>query len=123
MAQFPDPLSLCFRNQDYTLGAAHYNHGYFTLNINLAKRSLINGNELLRLYSEKDKTDFCEIANATDSHGCGVLATDDLEPGLQCYVTKGALVICFSDFEKCPGDSIIVLPSRKIIRFLAPGIF
>lgn len=88
-----------FRAQTYTQGAAHYNHGFLTLNYDVVDRKQVHFTDLIVFAEDRTPQGFCELVNRSeqglepDEAPQGGLTRQDLEKEPVFEVRDGKLVI------------------------------
>lgn len=115
-------LSFCFTDQQYTQGAAHYNHGYSCINFDSGKSKLVSLNDLFFLDNEAQKEKFCACVNpAEEGLGPNLLETTDLHDSADFMISGQQLIFCFDDYEKGPSLEKRIFRLDSFRTFLRPG--
>lgn len=116
-----DFVSVLFNHQDYYWGAAHYNHGYISLNYDLANETEIKLTDLLIFDDESDKQKFCDAINPdpTTSINEMFLGVEDFAPERDYTVVYDALTLWFDDYDKGPSWKSYYLPHHKFRGYVA----
>jgi hypothetical protein len=92
-------IQLLFREQTYTEGAAHYNHGFSTLHYDVAGRARVRFTDLVLFSGSQTRQALCDLINRheqgldADESPAGGLTPDGLGPELDFEVRDGKLVI------------------------------
>ncbi len=120
-------IQLLFREQTYTEGAAHYNHGFSTLHYDAAGRARVRFTDLVLFSASQTTQAFCDLINRHEQGldagetPTGGLTPDELVPDLDFEVRDGKLVIypnhCCADEGKTHE-----VPLNLIKAFLDPAV-
>ncbi|PKN24942.1 MAG: hypothetical protein CVU65_10240 [Deltaproteobacteria bacterium HGW-Deltaproteobacteria-22] len=116
-----------FREQSYTEGAAHYNHGFLTLHYDVVGRQRVRFADLVLFSASQTKQALCDLINRHEQGldagetPVGGLTPDGLVPDLDFEVRGGNLVIypnhCCADEGKTH-----VVPLKLVQAFLDPAV-
>lgn len=94
-------VSFCFTDQNFTQGAAHYNHDYTTLNYDTEKNKQVFLTDIFDLDSENQKLKFCAMVNPKEEGlGPDLLDTSDINSATDFMITDGRLIFCFGDSDR-----------------------
>lgn len=121
MAMNKNLVSFCFTDQNFTQGAAHFNHGYSTLNYNTKTGKQVFLENIFRLNTKKQKEDFCAIVNPTEEGlGPNQLETEDLKHDADFIIRNGNIIFYFDDYEKGPSMEQRIFDLKSFENFLLP---
>lgn len=119
-----DLVSFVFTEQDYYEGAAHYNHGYLSLNYDLKKNKTIQLTDVI-LFKEGEAQKFCDAFNpdpSTSLDDCqAVLEADDFKAERTFLINGDEIILFFDDYEKGPSMTKVYIPYSKIKGYVNSG--
>ncbi|MDQ3110391.1 MAG: hypothetical protein M3R17_10905 [Bacteroidota bacterium] len=111
-------ISMCFTDQSFSTGSAHFNHGYSTLTYDTLKHKQIFLTDIFNLRSEEEKQAFCDSVPATDVITQELLMPGDLHKNTDFMIDKGNLILYFDDYEKGPSMIAKVVALDDVNSFL-----
>jgi hypothetical protein len=95
-------ISMCFTDQSFSTGAAHFNHGYTCLNYDTVKQKQVFLTDIFYLRTEKEKQKFCDSILLPEINAAMRIETGDLKKETDFIIDKGNLIFFFDDYEKGP---------------------
>jgi hypothetical protein len=111
-------VSMCFTDQSFTSGAAHFNHGYTCLNYDTVKQKQVFITDIFNLRTEKEKQNFCDSILSPDINADMRIETGDLKKNADFIIDKGNLVFYFDDYEKGPSMCTYVVSLNNVKSFV-----
>jgi hypothetical protein len=114
-------ISMCFIHQSYSEGAAHYNHGYITLNYDLKKSKSISSKDFFQL-TKNNRMEFDHTLNAcynplfAENRDTIFKNTNEIK----FYVRPDTIIFCFDDYEMEPSMKEIKIPKPELKEFINP---
>jgi hypothetical protein len=113
-----DLLAIQFQDQSYYAGAAHFNHGYDCLNIDLQTNEELFFTDLFQFSKTHPKAAFCALFQEADDDRSSALTPDKLNAQLQYVILQDQLRLCFDDFERGPSQTTVDVPMDAVMPFL-----
>ena len=110
-----------FTEQSYVFGAAHWNHGYLSLHFDSRTGKEIHLTDVL-VFKPGEAQKFCDAFNPdpTSEIANVVLEASDFSAERPFMTTYGELYLYFSDYEKGPSMTSIVIPYSKFKGYVNP---
>lgn len=110
-----------FTKQEYTDGAAHYNHGYQSFHFDFKRNKEIKLTDIL-IFKNGEAQKFADAFNpdpTTTIHEI-MLESNDFSANRPFITNYGELYLYFSDYEKGPSMTRIIIPYSKFKGYVNP---
>jgi hypothetical protein len=111
-------ISMCFTDQSFATGAAHYNHGYTSLNFDTLQRKGIFLTDIFKIDTEKQKQKFCDSILSPGINTDLRIEPADIHKNTDFVIEKGNLIFFFDDFEKGPSMTTDTVSLKSLRTFL-----
>jgi hypothetical protein len=111
-------ISMVFTDQSFSTGAAHFNHGYTSLNYDTLRQKEIFLTDIFTLETEKQKQNFCDSILSPEINTDLRIEPADIRKNTDFLIEKGNLIFFFDDFEKGPSMCTYSVPLDKVKNFI-----
>jgi hypothetical protein len=111
-------ISMCFTDQSFSTGAAHYNHGYTALNYDTLKHQQIFLTDIFTLRTKQEKQAFCDSIQGTDVVSEELVMPDDLSEKTDFIIDQDNIIFYFDDYQKGPSMTTRTVAIRDVKSFL-----
>lgn len=110
-----------FTEQSYVDGAAHFNHGYLSFHYDFYRGKEINLTDIV-IFKPGEAQKFCDAFNPdpTTTINETMLEGDDFSADRPFMTTYGELYLYFSDYEKGPSMTRVIIPYSKFKGYVNP---
>jgi hypothetical protein len=121
-SQVGEIISVHFTNQSYSNGAAHFNHGYASVNFDLQSDKQVTLTDLVQFKDETEKQKFCDAFNPDPSteEAAVFLMPEDFSSSRTFTMVHDGITLWFDDFEKGPSWTSLFIPYTKIKGYINP---
>jgi hypothetical protein len=109
---------MCFTDQSFTSGAAHFNHGYTCLNYDTIRNKQVFLNDIFNLQTDKEKQNFCDSILSPDINADFRIETDDLKENTDFIIENGNIIFYFDDYEKGPSMCTHLVSLQSVRTFV-----
>lgn len=117
-----DYVGILFTEQDYFAGAAHFNHGYHSFHFDFKKNKEIKLTDIL-IFKKGEAQKFSDAFNpdpTTTIHDV-IIDEEDFLADRPFLANYGELYLYFSDGEKGPGMTRVIIPYSKFKGYVNPN--
>lgn len=116
-----DYVGVLFTEQDYYDGAAHYNHGYHSFHFDFKRNKEIKLTDIL-IFKEGEAQKFSDAFNPdpTTTINEVMLDGEDFSADRPFLANYGELYLYFSDYEKGPSMTRVIIPYSKFKGYVNP---
>lgn len=116
-----DYAGILFTDQDYFDGAAHFNHGYHSFHFDFKKNKEIKLTDIL-VFKKGEAQKFSDAFNPdpTTTINETMLEGGDFTADRPFLTNYGELYLYFSDYEKGPSMTRVIIPYSKFKGYVNP---